>query len=254
MNERSGSRTAAGNQSGGLTASTPFPVLSDPLVSIIIPIYNEAGLIREVLRRVRAQPFRQQLVLVDDASHDGTWELLQTETVSWPDTVLLRHERNAGKGFAIRTGLKHAVGEVVLIQDADLEYDPSDLPRLLEPILRGETAVVYGSRFMGSIKKMKLPNRVANHLLAWMVSLLYGQRITDEATAYKIFRREVIQDMPLNCRRFEFCPEVTAKTLRRGYRIIELPVSFEARTWEEGKKISWPDFFQAVAVLLRCRF
>jgi glycosyltransferase involved in cell wall biosynthesis len=235
-------------------ATTPFPPLADPLVSIIIPIYNEVQLIREVLRRVRAQPFRQQLILVDDASRDGTYELLQAEETGKADTILLRHERNQGKGMAIRTGLAHVTGEIVLIQDADLEYNPAELPQLLAPILRGEANVVYGSRFMGSIKKMKLPNRVGNHLLAWTVSLLYGQKITDEATAYKIFRREVIAAIPLTCRRFEFCPEVTAKVLRRGHHILELPVSFEARTWEEGKKISWPDFIEAIKVLIQCRF
>lgn len=236
------------------SAATPYPPLRDPLVSIIIPIYNEVGLIATVLRRVRALPFRKQLILVDDASRDGTAELLERDEATHPDTLVLHHAVNQGKGSAIRTGLTHATGEIILIQDADLEYQPEDLPALLEPLLSGEVAVVYGSRFMGSIRKMKLPNRVANHLLAWTVSLLYGQRITDEATAYKLFRREVIADMPLTCRRFEFCPEVTAKTLRAGYRIKELPVSFEARTWEEGKKISWPDFIEAIRVLVKCRF
>lgn len=232
----------------------PFSTLQDPLVSIIIPIYNEKSLICEVLRRVRQQPFRQQLILVDDCSHDGTYELLQNEEASKPNTILLRHERNRGKGYAIRTGLQHVAGEIVLIQDADLEYRPEDLASLLEPILQGKASVVYGSRFMGSIKRMRLPNRVANYLLAWMVSLLYGQRITDEATAYKIFRREVIQAVDLTCERFEFCPEVTAKILRLGHKIVELPVTFEARTPEEGKKIGWRDFITAVRVLIRCRY
>ncbi|HOE97365.1 MAG TPA: glycosyltransferase family 2 protein [Candidatus Sumerlaeota bacterium] len=235
-------------------APPPFPPLNDPLVSVIMPIYNERELIREVLRRVRAQPFRKQMILVDDHSTDGTWELLCEEEGSRPDTVLVRHEVNHGKGMAIRSGLKHAAGEIILIQDADLEYDPAELPRLLEPIVAGRASVVYGSRFLGRIEKMRLPNRVANYLLAWSVSLLYGQRITDEATAYKIFRREVIQAIDLTCRRFEFCPEVTAKVLRRGERIVELPVRFTARTWEEGKKIGWRDFFQAMWVLVKCRF
>lgn len=228
--------------------------LTDPLVSIIIPIYNEQGLIREVLRRVRALPFRKQLILVDDASKDGTAQILAREEAPKPDTVVLYHERNRGKGAAIRTGLCHAQGEIILIQDADLEYQPEEIPNLLGPILSGESAVVYGSRFMGRIERMRLPNRVGNYLLAWLVSVLYGQRITDEATAYKIFRREVIKGIELTCERFEFCPEVTAKVLRRGVHITELPVSFVARTPEEGKKIGWRDFITAVRVLLRCRF
>ena len=232
-------------------APQPF---EDPLVSIIMPIYNERELIEEVVGRVRALAFRMQLILVDDHSIDGTYEYLRDREAAKPGTVVLRHERNMGKGYAIRTGLERVEGDIVLIQDADLEYRPEELPRLLEPILQGRTNVVYGSRFMGSIKQMKLPNRVANHLLAWMVTILYGHLITDEATAYKIFRREVIDAIELTCRRFEFCPEITAKVLRRGERILELPVSFEARTWEEGKKIGWRDFFQAVWVLLKCRF
>ncbi len=230
----------------------PAP-LADPLISIIIPIYNERALIERVLARVRALPFRKQLILVDDHSADGTYELLMEREAGQPDTVVERHEVNCGKGFAIRTGLKRVTGDIVLIQDADLEYQPEELPRLIEPIAAGRTLVVYGSRFMGSVKKMRLPNRVANYLLAWMVSVLFGQRITDEATAYKIFRRDVIESIPLECHRFEFCPEVTAKVLRRGVHILELPVSFEARTWEEGKKIGWRDFIVAVRVLFKNR-
>jgi glycosyltransferase involved in cell wall biosynthesis len=235
-------------------ATSPSASLQDPLVTIIIPIYNERELIGEVLRRVRLLPFRKQLILVDDCSADGTFALLQADQASRPDTILLHHERNRGKGAAIRTGLTRAIGEIVLIQDADLEYRPEELPRLLQPILTGQASVVYGSRFMGSIKKMRLPNRVANRLLAWLVSVLYGQKITDEATAYKVFRREVIASITLKCERFEFCPEVTAKVLRQGYTITELPVSFEARTPEEGKKIGWRDFITALRVLIQCRF
>jgi dolichol-phosphate mannosyltransferase len=246
MNPGARSQTDAGG--------TPFPPLSDPLVSIIVPIFNEAHLIREVLTRVRALRFRKELILVDDCSIDGTYEILMKEEAPKPGTVVLRHDRNRGKGSAIRTGLTRATGQIVLIQDADLEYHPEELPRLLQPIVEGRTAVVYGSRFQGSIKRMRLPNRIANNILAWLVSILYGQRITDEATAYKIFRKEIMDSITLTCERFEFCPEVTAKVLRRGVRILELPISFEARTPEEGKKIGWRDFITAVAVLLKCRW
>lgn len=222
------------------------------LVSIVIPIYNEVELIEEVLRRVRALPFDKQLILVDDCSTDGTAEILDREK-SRPDTVVLRHDRNRGKGSAIRTGLTSATGDIILIQDADLEYRPEEIPALLKPIFEGKCNVVYGSRFMGKVERMRLPNRVANFLLAWLATILYGQRITDEATAYKVFRGDLIRSIDLKCEKFEFCPEVTAKVLRRGERILELPVTFEARTVEEGKKIGWPDFIEAVWTLLKYR-
>lgn len=224
-----------------------------PLVSIVIPIYNEVELIQTVLKRVRAQPFEMQLILVDDCSTDGTAEILKAEKEK-PGTIVLRHERNRGKGAAIRTGLASATGEIVLIQDADMEYNPDDLPALIEPIAAGRASVVYGSRFKGSVEKMRPANRVANFLLAWTVTLLYGRRITDEATAYKVFRGDLIRSIDLKCNRFEFCPEVTAKVLRRGERILELPVSFQARTFAEGKKIGWTDFIQAVWTLFKYRF
>ncbi|HNY26925.1 MAG TPA: glycosyltransferase family 2 protein [Candidatus Sumerlaeota bacterium] len=223
-------------------------------VSIVIPIYNEEDLLEEVLQRVLALPFDKQLILVDDHSSDRTPEICQKVMQAFPGTLYLRHEVNQGKGAAIRTGIEHADGEILIIQDADLEYQPEDIPRVLEPILAGRVRVAYGSRFLGTITGMRLPNRVGNRLLAWLVSVLYGQRITDEATAYKAFRAEVIHALPLTCRRFEFCPEVTAKVLRMGERIEEVPVTYTARTFEEGKKISWPDFFIAVWTLVKHRF
>ncbi|HPO08225.1 MAG TPA: glycosyltransferase family 2 protein [bacterium] len=228
--------------------------MGQPKLSLIIPIYNEADLLPEVLRRVRAMPWpNKEMVLVDDCSQDGTQAILEQEK-GQPDTIVLRHDCNRGKGAAIRTGLEHFTGEIAIIQDADLEYDPLEIPLVISPIVKGNADVAYGSRFLGQVKGMRLPNRVANWILAWLVTLLYGQRITDEATAYKAFRREVIQSIPLECQRFEFCPEVTAKVLKRGYRIIEIPVTFTARTFEEGKKIGWRDFITAVNVLLKVRF
>lgn len=206
-----------------------------------------------VLEHVRALPLRKELILVDDFSHDGTREYL-AEQEKEPNTRVLYHDKNQGKGAAIVTGLQAATGDVVIIQDADMEYDPQDILKVVEPIYRGETRVSYGSRFKGKVTGMRLPNRIANWLLATLVSVLYGQRITDEATAYKAFRREVIQSIPLNCKRFEFCPEVTAKVLRKGERIVEVPVVYRARTFEEGKKIGYRDFFTAVWTLLRYRF
>ncbi|MCX7047414.1 MAG: glycosyltransferase family 2 protein [Candidatus Sumerlaeota bacterium] len=222
-------------------------------LSIIIPIFNEAELIEAVLRGVRAVPVAKELILVDDASSDGTRDILKREE-SKPDTIVLYHEKNQGKGAAIRTGLTAVSGDIVIIQDADLEYDPSEIPGVIQPILEGKTRVAYGSRFLGKITGMRLPNRVANKILAWTAALLYGSRITDEATAYKALRAELICRLPLECRRFEFCPEVTAMVLRMGERIIETPVSYRARTFEEGKKIGWRDFFIAMRYLIAYRF
>lgn len=223
-------------------------------VSIIIPIYNEVDFLPRVLERVRAVPLHKELILVDDFSKDGTRDLLREEAKK-PDTVVLYHKRNFGKGAAIRTGLRRATGDIVVIQDADLEYEPMEIPQIIFPIAEGRCRVAYGSRFLGRKPTgMRLPNYVANRILAWMVTLMFGQLISDEATAYKAFTRDLIQSIPLKCRRFEFCPEVTAKVLLRGERIHEVPCTFFARTFEEGKKIGWRDFFTAVNTLVRCRF
>lgn len=222
-------------------------------MSIIIPIFNEVELLPIVLAAVRALPVRKELILVDDCSSDGTISILKREEAA-ADTRVFYHSENRGKGAAIVTGLKAAAGDVVIVQDADMEYDPRDILKVVEPIFNGATQVSYGSRFKGEVIGMKLPNRIANWLLAWMVSLLYGQRITDEATAYKAFRREIIQGIDLKCSRFEFCPEVTAKILRQGIRITEVPVVYRARTFDEGKKIGYRDFFSAVWTLVKYRF
>lgn len=229
------------------------PHLASHRVSIIIPIFNEQELLPMVLREVRSLPLRMELILVDDCSRDGTRDILAAEE-NRPDTKVYYHERNRGKGAAIVTGLKNATGDIVIVQDADMEYDPRDILKVVEPIMRGETRVCYGSRFRGRVVGMRMPNRIANWLLAWMVSLLYGQRITDEATAYKAFRREIIQGIDLQCQRFEFCPEVTAKVMRTGEPILEVPVVYRARTFEEGKKIGYKDFIVAVQTLLKYRF
>lgn len=222
-------------------------------VSIIMPIYNEVELLPEVLEHVRSVPLDKELVLVDDHSTDGTVEILRQEAEK-PDTRVIYHDHNQGKGAAIRTGLRHATGDIVIIQDADMEYVPAEIVSVVQPIIEGRANVVYGSRFQGTIIGMKLPNRIANYILAWMVTILYGHRITDEATAYKAFRRDVIAKINLTCRRFEFCPEVTAKVLRLGEKITEVPVTYRARDFEAGKKIGWRDFFVAVWTLLKNRF
>ena len=225
-----------------------------PKLSIIIPVHNELELIDEVLRRVRAIDYRnKELIVVDDKSSDGTREILAREE-NQPHTTVLFHQENYGKGMAIRTGLAAATGDIVIVQDADMEYNPDDIVRVVEPIVEGQADVCYGSRFMGSAERMRLPNRVANYLLVWLVNVLYGAGITDEATAYKAFRRKVLNQIELECMGFEFCPEVTAKVAKLGHKIHEVPVTFRARTFNEGKKIGWQDFFVAVWTLVKNRF
>ncbi len=221
-------------------------------LAIIVPAYNEAATIAEVVTRLRALPIEKEIIVVDDASTDGTADALAG--LRGPDLVVLRHERNQGKGAAIRTGIAAVTAPAVVIQDADLEYDPSDLLRLLEPVKNNRADAVYGSRFLGVLEGMRFMNYLANKILAWAATLLYGQRITDEATCYKLFRSELLKSLPLVCRRFEFCPEVTARVRRRGIRILELPIDYRGRTVAAGKKIRMSDMLEALGTLLRYRF
>lgn len=224
----------------------------NPVVSIIIPAYNEADSIVSAVERVRSVPLQKEIIVVDDGSTDETPLLLAQQ----PDVIVLRHERNMGKGMAIRTAIAHATGDIIIIQDADLEYDPMDIPRVVAPIAEGKAQVVYGSRFLTARrpKGMRLPNWLINRLLAMMVRWLYWHPLTDEATCYKAFRASLLKSIPLACRRFEFCPEVTAKVLRRGVKILEVPISYEARTTLQGKKIRWWDGVEAIWTLLKWRW
>ncbi|MCW5934414.1 MAG: glycosyltransferase family 2 protein [Fimbriimonadia bacterium] len=225
---------------------------NEPLISVIVPVYNEVSTIQELLTRLRAAPFRKQIVVIDDCSADGTTELLQAE----PDITYIRHKDNQGKGAAIRTGIEHAVGDIIIIQDADLEYDPNEIPAVVEPIANGETKVAYGCRFAkGLPPDMPLPNKIANRLLSLLTRILFGYPLKDEATCYKAFRADFLRSIPLNCTRFEFCPEVTAKTLKRGQKIVEVDIqNYRPRTKNEGKKIRWTDGVEAIWTLIRYRW
>jgi len=226
-------------------------------VSVIVPVYNEFRTFAEVLERVRKAPLppgcSKEIVVVDDGSTDGTTRLLADYTRSG---VVVSHNSvlNFGKGTAIRIGITLASGDIILIQDGDLEYDPDDYERILEPIVRGEADIVYGSRFLGSPQGMAFKNRVANRVLTAAANLLYGARITDEATAYKAFRASLLRGISLECRRFEFCPEITAKVRRLNYRIHEVPIRYNARGIADGKKIRARDGFEALWTLVRYRF
>jgi len=223
-------------------------------VSIIIPVYNEFRTFGQVLERVRRAPLPagcvKEIVVIDDGSTDGS------EQVPGEPLGEFTHRRisHSGKGSAIRAGIELATGDIILIQDGDLEYDPNDYARILEPIVSGEADIVYGSRFLRQPVAMALPNLIANRILTATANLLYGAQLTDEATAYKAFRATVLGRIHLACRRFEFCPEVTAKARRLGYRIHEVPVSYNPRGIAEGKKIRARDGWEALWTLLKYRF
>lgn len=225
-------------------------------LSILIPVYNEYAQIEEVLRRVMEAPLpdglEKEIIIIDDGSSDGTSRI--TAICRGGPIQVYRCEKNSGKGTAIRIGLEHATGEIVVIQDADLEYDPNDLKNLVEPIADGKAEVVYGSRFSGAISGMKFRYWLVNKLLVAAVWALYGCKLTDEATAYKAFSRRVLDQLHLECKRFEFCPEVTAKVLLRKLVIHEVPVTYAARSVQEGKKVRFRDAVEAFWTLLRWRF
>lgn len=221
-------------------------------LSVILPVANEARTIGAILTRVLAVPIDKEVIVVDDGSTDGTWEAMQAYAAS---CTLLRHGRNRGKGTAIRTALPFVTGEIVITQDADLEYDPEEYPRLIEPIVQGAADVVYGSRLMNGRSPMAgLAFYLGGRFLTWLANFLYGSHITDEPTGYKVFRTKVIRALPLASKGFEFCPEVTALLGLRHIAIAEVPVSYHPRSVAAGKKIRWRDGFMAIWTLLHYRF
>ena len=232
----------------------PAGIIQPMKISVVIPVYNEENTLREIVRRVQAVGVADEIVIVDDGSLDGTREILKDMEDQNPLEVVL-HERNKGKGAAVRTGIQHATGDVVIVQDADLEYDPRDYEALLKPIREGLADVVYGSRFLGGPRRpVMFWHMVANKMLTLMTNILYDTILTDMETGYKVFKREVVQDMDLKARRFEFEPEFTAKVLKRDVRIFEVPITFNPRDYDEGKKIGLKDAFEAVWALLKYRF
>ena len=223
-------------------------------LSIIIPVYNEAPTIAELVRRVRAVeiPLEKEIIAVDDASTDGSVDIL--EKLAGDGFLFIRHEENRGKGAAIRTALARATGDIILIQDADLEYDPKDYPKMLEPLLDGRADVVYGSRFLGGPHRVLLFwHYVANALFTLLTNILFNVNLTDMGVCYKVFLAETLKGIPLHSDRFGFEPEVTAKICRRHARIYEVPISYSGRTYAEGKKIGWKDAFTYLWCLLRYR-
>ncbi len=224
------------------------------LLSVLVPVFNEAATVGECIRRVRAAPYEKQIVVVDDGSQDGTPEVLQ-ELQSRGVIEFYRHRRNRGKGAAVRTALRHARGRFVIVQDADLEYDPLEYPRLIEPLRQGKAQAVYGSRFLADrgLYARKGMLGLGVRLLNWLVWRWYGVRLTDEATCYKAMSTQLMRSLHLECEGFDFCPEVTAKLCRLGVEILEVPISYRPRRATEGKKLSWRHGWQAVRTLWRFR-
>lgn len=223
-------------------------------ISVVMPVYNEKNTIREIVRRVQAVGLVCEIILVDDGSKDGTREILP-ELDGKDGVRVILHERNRGKGAAVLTGIQQTTGEVVIIQDADLEYDPRDYPGLLKPIEEGLADVVYGSRFLGGPRRPILFwNMVANKILTFVTNILYNNILTDMETGYKVFRREVMDGLTIHARRFNFEPEFTAKLLKRKVRIFEVPITFNPREYSEGKKIGIKDAFEAMWTLIKYRF
>ena len=225
------------------------------MLSVIMPVYNEVGTVEEIVRRVLAEPHEKELVIVDDGSADGTREILARLQAAHPEQVrVILHERNQGKGAAVRTGLEQAAGDVILIQDADLEYDPNDYGLLLEPIEQGKADVGYGSRFLGMHRAFLYWHMVGNKLLTAVTNLLYNATLTDMETCYKVMRAEFIKGVKLRSNTFDIEPEITAKLLKRHARLYEVPIHYYGRDFSEGKKIHWYDGFRAIWTLVKFRF
>jgi len=225
-------------------------------LSVVIPVYNEHQTLREVVEKVLAVPLDLEVVCVDDGSTDGSRQILAQLAGAHPQIRILLQPRNQGKGAALRRGIQEATGDFVIIQDADLEYDPSDYPRLLEPVIQGKADVVYGSRFQGGgpHRVLYFWHSVANILLTFLSNCLTNINLTDMETCYKVFRREVIQSIPIEEDRFGFEPEITVKIAKRRLRIYEVGISYWGRTYEEGKKIRWTDGVRALWCLLKYSF
>jgi glycosyltransferase involved in cell wall biosynthesis len=225
----------------------------DILLSVIVPVFNEERTISEILARVRAVPIPKEIIVVDDYSTDGTREQLKAEE-QHEDTRVFLHGVNRGKGGAVKTGLENVTGDIVIIQDADLEYDPRDYHALLRPILEGRSKAVYGSRFLGEHKAMYFWHAVGNKFLTLVTNVLFDTTLTDMETCYKVFTADIARGLNIQQMRWGIDPEITAKILRSGVRIYEVPISYNGREFWEGKKISWKDAFVVLRTLIRYRF
>jgi len=220
-------------------------------LSIVIPVYNEESTLKEIIRQVQATPFEKEIVIVDDFSTDGSREILQ-DMGNDSGLRIFYHEKNMGKGASLRTGFQHVTGDIVIIQDADLEYDPSEYEMLLKPILEGKADVVYGSRFLGAPRRvLYFWHSVANNVLTLFSNMMTNLNLTDMETCYKVFRREIIDKITIKSNRFGVEPEITAKIARMNARIYEIPISYSGRKYSEGKKIGWKDAIGAFYYIIK---
>jgi glycosyltransferase involved in cell wall biosynthesis len=240
------------------SAVTVEPTQSKPTLTILMPVFNEARTIQEIIKRVWAAPLNganKELIIVDDGSTDGTREVLQKLHLKEKQKVYF-HAQNMGKGAALRTALHYAKGDIIIVQDADLEYDPNEYADLLRPVLEGRADVVYGSRLTGGkvARAFNFWHYLGNKLLTFITNLLYNATLSDMETCYKVFRADVIKNMQIKTNRFDFEPEITAKILKRRYKLYEMPISYYGRDFSEGKKISWRDGFSAIWALVKFRF
>ena len=227
--------------------------LPDPLLSVVMPCYNERATIEEIIRRVIAVPIRTELIVVDDGSKDGTRDILAELARELKFTLILQPQ-NAGKGAALRRGFQEVTGDLVVIQDADLEYSPEEFPELIELICEGRADVVYGSRFLGRHRVFMFTHYLGNRIVTLLTNVLYNTMLTDMETCYKVMRIEVLRSFTLESNGFGIEPEMTAKIFKRGYRVYEVPITYDGRGYEEGKKITWRDGIVALWVLLKYRF
>ena len=227
--------------------------IRDPMVSVVMPAYNERPTIEEIIRRVLAVPLRKELIVIDDCSTDGTRELLQQLQRELGFTLLLQ-PRNTGKGAALRTGFAQIRGDIAVVQDADLEYSPEEYPDLIELICSGRADVVYGSRFLGRHRVFLFVHYMGNRLLTLLANVLYNTMLTDMETCFKAMRVEVLRSMTLRSNRFGIEPELTAKIFKRGYRVYEIPITYDGRGYEDGKKVTWRDGLVAIWTLIKYRF
>ena len=228
-------------------------ILHDPLLSVVMPVYNERATIEEIIGRVLAVPVRVELIVVDDGSRDGTRDLLKNLSDRHAFKLIFQ-ERNQGKGAALRRGFAEVTGDLVVIQDADLEYSPEEYPQLIELICQGRADVVYGSRFLGRHRVFLFTHYLGNLLLTFLTNVLYNTMLSDMETCYKVMRVEVLRSMTLKSDSFGIEPELTAKIFKRGYRVYEVPITYDGRNYDEGKKITWRDGFVALWVLMKYRF
>jgi glycosyltransferase involved in cell wall biosynthesis len=234
---------------------TPFKPrdIESILLSVVVPVYNEEHTISAILGQIRAIDIPKEIIVVDDYSTDATRTILESE-VNHEDTRVFLHHQNLGKGGAVRTGLQHVRGDIIIIQDADLEYDPRDYHALLRPILEGRSKAVYGSRFLGEHKAMYFWHSLGNKFLTLVTNILFDTTLSDMETCYKVFTRDIADNLDIKQMRWGIDPEITAKILRQGIRIYEVPISYNGREFSEGKKISWTDGFVILWTLLRYRF